>query len=354
MNTNDIYQRQESMELTIPSGATVVGCGGTGFWTAIFLAMSGIKEISLIDEDTVDASNLNRLMLHADNIGNYKTQVTANIIRGLRPECRVEIHQGNITSEGHCEVLYGTVFCCTDSIESQRLINAYCIKNKLPYRRVGYDGTTLNVSRAFPLSFVKEEQQGYTETPSWVIPAVLAAALGVYAELKNNIVFMSDISQIVACDMSWMPFREIMDKLRNDTSNLRLVDTVKQELRVSLKSGVMSYLADDSNIRAEAIRNLLEDENIKSRALDILTESAHMENEAIKVLIEDDVLKEEALKQATSKSMRILSVRADAIRNLCDDTDFRQKALKALMKDPVLRKEAISLLPVVEVGTDEE
>ena len=57
-----IYERQNLIkDLKIPETASVVGLGGTGFWTALLLAMSGVEELVLIDSDIVEVSNLNRL-----------------------------------------------------------------------------------------------------------------------------------------------------------------------------------------------------------------------------------------------------------------------------------------------------
>ena len=50
MLTESIYQRQNLIpDLRVPNIASVVGCGGTGFWTAILLAMSGVEELILVD-----------------------------------------------------------------------------------------------------------------------------------------------------------------------------------------------------------------------------------------------------------------------------------------------------------------
>ncbi len=207
-----IYDRQNRIpELNIPKVASVVGCGGTGFWTAVFLAMSGVEELILVDPDILEMSNLNRLPLEERHSGMKKTLVTRDYINGIRKTVRIETHETGIAKPEDCTVLRGVIFCCTDSLKSQQIICAYCNKNKLAYQRIGYDGTILNVSRAFPLTFEESgNQQGYTITPSWVVPAVFAASAGVASKLYKELCLMDDIGKIHVQDCSYV-CRKILD-----------------------------------------------------------------------------------------------------------------------------------------------
>lgn len=192
-----IYERQNLINnLEIPRVASVVGCGGTGFWTAVFLAMSGVKELILVDTDIAEVSNLNRLLLREDQIGIKKTEVLKELICSIRKQTRVEIQDMRIEKPIDCQVLRGEIFCCTDNLKSQQLICAYCKKNNLAYQRIGYDGTILNVSKTFPLSFKEPNQEGYTVTPSWVIPAVFAAAAGVASRTYKELCLMDDLGKL--------------------------------------------------------------------------------------------------------------------------------------------------------------
>jgi hypothetical protein len=200
-----IYSRQTELKLSIPNIATVVGCGGTGHWTALFLAMSGVKELVLIDPDRIEVSNLNRLMFPPLARGRHKVKELEKIIKNIRPKIRVETHIAKIECPSHCIILRGTIFCCTDNLKSQQIICAYARKNELPYQRIGYDGTILNVSKAFPLSFEENPREGYRIVPSWVVPAALAAAAGVYSQLYGSISLMDDISKLTIADSSFIP-----------------------------------------------------------------------------------------------------------------------------------------------------
>jgi molybdopterin/thiamine biosynthesis adenylyltransferase len=201
-----LYERQNRIrELHIPDVATVVGCGGTGFWTAFLLAMSGAEELILIDTDKIERSNMNRLPVVEDSIGKEKTKVLAEFIRLFRPDIRIECQHLKVETPAQCQLLRGSVFCCTDNLKSQQLICAYCKKNRIKYQRIGYDGTVLNVSRAFPLSFDSNTPDGYTIVPSWVVPAVLAAAMGVASSLYKEIAIMDDISKLHIATSKMVP-----------------------------------------------------------------------------------------------------------------------------------------------------
>jgi len=197
MPQGQIYDRQEMIrDLKVPQIASVVGCGGTGFWTAYFLAMSGVQELILIDADIIEISNMNRLPIESEMLGLKKTSVLYKMIRRIRKAIRIEIHDMRLDSAVSCQVLRGVVFCCTDNLKSQQLICAHCKKNGLDYQRIGYDGTILNVSKSFPLSFEEEVRDGYQVTPSWVVPAVLAAAAGVSSKLYKEISLMEDMGNL--------------------------------------------------------------------------------------------------------------------------------------------------------------
>ena len=192
-----IYERQNLINgLKIPKVSSVVGCGGTGFWTALLLALSGVEELILVDSDMVEVSNLNRLPLEEAFVGKKKTEALKDLITRVRKHLRLEIHDMRIEKPIDCQVLRGEVFCCTDNLKSQQIICAFCKKNDLAYQRIGYDGTILNVSKTFPLSFKEDTRQGYTVTPSWVIPAVFAASAGVASRTYKELCLMDDLGKL--------------------------------------------------------------------------------------------------------------------------------------------------------------
>ena len=225
-----IYERQRLIEgLEIPEVASVVGCGGTGFWTALLLAMSGVKELILVDTDIVEVSNLNRLLLQETSVGKKKAEALKELISGIRKEIRMEIQDMRIEKPIDCQVLRGEIFCCTDNLKSQQIICAYCKKNDLVYQRIGYDGTILNVSKTFPLSLKDaDEERGYTVTPSWVIPAVFAAAAGIASRTYKELCLMDDIGKLHIQHSSHI-CRKILDDARIEGED-NILDNIEDHL----------------------------------------------------------------------------------------------------------------------------
>lgn len=225
-----IYERQRLIEgLEIPEVASVVGCGGTGFWTALLLAMSGVKELILLDSDIVEVSNLNRLLLQESSVGKKKAEALKELISGIRKEIRIEIQDMRIEKPIDCQILRGDIFCCTDNLKSQQIICAYCKKNELAYQRIGYDGTILNVSKTFPLSLKDaDEERGYTVTPSWVIPAVFAAAAGVSSRAYKELCLMDDIGKLHIQHSSHI-CRKILDDARLEGED-NILDNIEDHM----------------------------------------------------------------------------------------------------------------------------
>ncbi len=81
---------EAAMERLSRAHVIVFGIGGVGSYAAEGLARAGIGALTLVDSDTVGISNLNRQLcaLHS-TVGRYKSDVMAERIRDIHPECRV-------------------------------------------------------------------------------------------------------------------------------------------------------------------------------------------------------------------------------------------------------------------------
>ena len=101
----------------------------------------------------------------------------------------------------------------------------------MTYQRIGYDGTILNVSNAFPLSFKEVQgQEGYTFTPSWVVPAVLAASAGVASVLYKKLALMEDLGKLHIQHSSYVPEK--------------ILESAKQEREDHIIDNIDDYLPD--------------------------------------------------------------------------------------------------------------
>lgn len=174
----DLYDRQQQLPLSIPKEVIVVGLGGTGTWTALFLAMSGVQNLHLMDSDRIESTNLNRLPFPPSSINKGKAEVIAALIQSLRPLVNIEVYPH--ADQRTLSLVQGEVLIdCTDKHKVQLELQSWCKEQGILYERVGYDGLHITVTSTVPEWSTDEEDDGYAITPSWVIPAALAAAFGV-------------------------------------------------------------------------------------------------------------------------------------------------------------------------------
>ena len=306
MNVNDlIMQRQSTLNLEIPKVVTVIGVGGTGFWTSIISAMSGVEHIILVDNDIVETSNLNRLPIQKSVVGCTKVYACKNFIYNMRPKCIIEGHEIKIYNSNIGDILRGdVVFCCTDNLKSQRLIKAYCDNNNIRYRRVGYDGTILNVSTSMPLSFYdNEDDAGYTITPSWVVPAIVSAGLAVASEFypkMDDFAFTSDIAEITASDSTFVPMMKLINYISKDKNSdiTKYVISKLMEDDIIIRT-VMDNLSNNSEIRSDAIERLIDNDNdLRSDAISrLIDNNEDLRNEAIEQLKDDRDVIDDAISE---------------------------------------------------------
>jgi sulfur-carrier protein adenylyltransferase/sulfurtransferase len=107
-----------------------VGAGGLGSPAALYLAAAGVGTIGIIDFDAVDASNLQRQILHTTNdVGRSKLASARERITALNPNVKVESHETALTSKNALEILreYDVVLDGTDNFATRYLVNDACV-----------------------------------------------------------------------------------------------------------------------------------------------------------------------------------------------------------------------------------
>lgn len=95
----------------------VVGCGGTGSAVAEQLVRLGVRHFSLLDPDTMSASNITRVYgSFPSDVGRPKVQVVAEHLQRIAPDAVVDVRQSMITKEATAKALLDAdvVFGCTD------------------------------------------------------------------------------------------------------------------------------------------------------------------------------------------------------------------------------------------------
>ena len=118
------------------SKVAVVGLGGLGTVSSLYLTLAGVGHLRLIDQDTVEAHNLHRQVLYTLKDLRYpKAEVSADRLKTVNPFVKVEAVPENVNPENVEELLRG-MDCVVDGLDNMRtryLVNRACAKLKIPY-----------------------------------------------------------------------------------------------------------------------------------------------------------------------------------------------------------------------------
>ena len=112
-----------------------VGTGGLGSPLALYLAAAGIGTLGLVDFDVVDASNLQRQIIHSTHdIGRKKLDSAAEKLTALNPALKVVKHDTMLSSANALEILadYDIVADGTDNFPTRYLVNDACVLTGKP------------------------------------------------------------------------------------------------------------------------------------------------------------------------------------------------------------------------------
>ncbi|HWD40186.1 MAG TPA: molybdopterin-synthase adenylyltransferase MoeB [Fimbriimonas sp.] len=108
----------------------LVGAGGLGSPTALYLAAAGVGQLGIVDFDSVDLTNLHRQIIHGTNdVGRPKLDSAEEKIQAVNPHVQVVKHQAALTSENALDVIqgYDLVVDGTDNFPTRYLVNDACI-----------------------------------------------------------------------------------------------------------------------------------------------------------------------------------------------------------------------------------
>ncbi len=126
---------EEGQLRLLRSRVLVVGAGGLGTPLLLYLAAAGIGTLGVIDDDTVDISNLQRQVIHDEvSVGRPKVESAAARLRAMNPETRVVTYQERLTPENVERILadYDLVADGTDNFRTRYLLNDACYRAKKP------------------------------------------------------------------------------------------------------------------------------------------------------------------------------------------------------------------------------
>ena len=114
----------------------IIGCGGLGSSSAMYLAAAGVGRLGLVDSDAVELSNLQRQIMHGmATLGEPKVLSAKSRLNDINPNVRVDVFKERITSENAHKIIgdFPIVVDATDNFETRYLVNSVCVEKRIPF-----------------------------------------------------------------------------------------------------------------------------------------------------------------------------------------------------------------------------
>lgn len=180
---------QERLKL---SNILMVGCGGIGCLSAELLARAGVGQITLVDPDTVEPSNLQRQIGYsAADIGFYKAEQLAKRLQQINPYIRVVAHTSKLDEANATDLIaqQDLVLDGCDNFTTRSLVNKICVQQQvalLSASAIGMQGQLFMViddSACYACLFPENNQN---ERVNCAESGVLATTPNVIASLQAH------------------------------------------------------------------------------------------------------------------------------------------------------------------------
>jgi len=125
----------EGQARLLDSKVLFIGAGGLGSPAMLYMAAAGVGTIGIVDFDVVDASNLQRQIIHrTDRVGMRKVESAEMTITDLNPDVQVVAHEVMLGPDNVEELIagYDLIFDGTDTFETRYVLNDAAVKARIP------------------------------------------------------------------------------------------------------------------------------------------------------------------------------------------------------------------------------
>jgi molybdopterin-synthase adenylyltransferase len=125
----------EGQEKLLAAHALIVGAGGLGSPAAFYLASAGIGKITLVDDDTVDLTNLQRQILHTtERVGQPKVTSGKATLTQINPDIEIVALKERLSGDRLSELVStaSVVLDCSDNFATRHAVNRACVAHRVP------------------------------------------------------------------------------------------------------------------------------------------------------------------------------------------------------------------------------
>jgi molybdopterin/thiamine biosynthesis adenylyltransferase/rhodanese-related sulfurtransferase len=136
----------EGQQKLLDAKVLLLGAGGLGSPTALYLAAAGVGTLGIVDDDVVDLSNLQRQVIHTtDRVGVPKVDSAEESIKAINPDVNVIKYQTRIDATNIVEIIsgYDVIVDGVDNFPTRYLLNDATVRLKIPVVSasiLGFDG----------------------------------------------------------------------------------------------------------------------------------------------------------------------------------------------------------------------
>lgn len=125
----------EGQDKLLQSHVLIIGVGGLGSACAPYIAAAGVGKITIVDDDLVDLTNLQRQIIHqTTSVGEAKVLSAQKFLKQINPAIEVVAIQKRVDSSLLSELVKNVdlIIDCTDNYKTRHAINRACVEAKKP------------------------------------------------------------------------------------------------------------------------------------------------------------------------------------------------------------------------------
>ena len=126
---------EKGQQKLLESKVLMLGAGGLGSPSSLYLAAAGVGNIGIIDMDVVDASNIQRQILHnLDRVGERKVDSAKKTLTALNPDLNVATYDVRLGADNILDIIdgYDVIVDGTDNFPTRYLVNDAALLKKIP------------------------------------------------------------------------------------------------------------------------------------------------------------------------------------------------------------------------------
>ncbi|MGB6761741.1 adenylyltransferase/sulfurtransferase MoeZ [Mycobacterium sp.] len=253
----------------------VIGAGGLGAPTLLYLAAAGVGTIGIVDYDVVDESNLQRQIIHGvSDVGRSKAQSARDSIAEVNPLVDVRLHEVRLEPQNALELFeqYDLILDGTDNFATRYLVNDAAVLAHKPYvwgSIYRFEGQVSVFWEDAPGGRGLNYRDLYPEAPPpgmvpscaeggvlGVLCASIASVMGTEAIKLITGIGEPLLGRLMVYDALEMSYRTIT--IRKDPSTRKITELIDYEEFCGVVSEEASDAAADSSITPRELRDLLD------------------------------------------------------------------------------------------------